>query len=92
MNAVLAFILFSTASSPVFDFLLQAVGLIIAVALAGCILLGPLIVLGVWRYFCNLDKECEDARKRLDSIDTIEFRFEYSKDDEDSDKENPEKS
>lgn len=94
MNALLAFILFSTASSPVFDFLLQAVGLIIAVVLAGLIFLSPLIIFGMWRYFCNLDNEMKESKKRLDEIDTIEIRFEYSKDkdDEDSDKGNPKKS
>ena len=92
MNALLAFILFSITSSPVIDFLLQAVTLVIGRVRAGLIFLSPLIIFGVWRYFCNLDNEMKESKKRLDEIDTIEIRFEYSKDDEDSDKEDPEKS
>ena len=44
-----------------------------------------------WKWI-DENREAEKRHRERGEIDTIEFRFEYSKDDEDSDKENPEKS
>lgn len=44
-----------------------------------------------WKWI-DENREAEKRHRERGEIDTIEFRFEYSKDDEDSDKEDPEKS
>lgn len=92
MNTALSLILCSGFFSSVGEVLGKLIGLGIGV---GFFLLIVGFLIAIFnamkmssKYACLLREEDE----LRDSTDTIEFRFEYSKDDEDSDKENPEKS
>lgn len=93
MNTALSLIL----CSGVFSSVGEVVGALIGLSIGGGLILLCLggIAAILYSFSPNCDKAHNDAvhgKSPLDEADTIEIRFEYTKDDEDSDKEDPEKS
>ncbi len=92
MNTALSLILCSGFFSSAIEVVGTLLGLGIGVGfllLIVCFLIAIYNAMKMSSKYARLLREEDELR---DSTDTIEFRFEYSKDDEDSDKENPEKS
>ena len=95
MSTPLSFFTCSVLLSAVEDLLFKTIQIVIC---GGIMLFLILALLGMFKFerdywkWIDENREAEKRHRERGEIDTIEIRFEYSKDDEDSDKENPEKS